>query len=309
MARVKESSQILEKEGTQLAIDGMAENTEEDLAVERKEEKPEEGIETTFILGRTAGVDPFGKDVATDELFKHQQLGQLQEMLRMSLSTRVGMLITGPAGSGKTTSLRSVTDMLPGHKYTVVYLGQDRNGTNVLRRFLAALGITAKRHHAHLALQASQWLSDNLEAGGKEVILAIDEAHVLPDELLEDLRLMTNADYDRKSPLTLILLGQPVLRLRLKAPDLDALSQRLRYRFRLEGLNQDETTQYIKIRLAAGGLSRDFFSMDALQFIFQVTEGLPRRINNVCSLSLLRAKAAKRSAVDLAFIKEAVELD
>jgi len=296
MVKVKEPSQISETEGTQLPIDVIT-------------AKAEDSHPTADSVSAISGADPFGKDVATDELFKHQQLSQLQEMLKVSISTKVGMLVTGPAGSGKTTSVRSVTDGLPAHKYSVIYLGQDRNGTNVLRRFLSALGLSAKRHHAHLSMQASQWLSDNLEAGGKEILLVIDEAHVLPDELLEDLRLMTNSDYDRKAPLTLILLGQPVLRLRLKAPDFDALSQRLRYRFRLEGLNQDETTQYINTRLAAAGLPTDLFSADALQYVFHVSEGLPRRINNVCSLSILRAKTAKRATVDLAFIKEMIELD
>jgi len=296
MTKVKDSVQVREHEGIQLAIDAMT-------------EKPKESLLAAAVEPATAVADPFGKDVATAELFKHKQLQELQEMLKVSISTKVGMLVTGPSGSGKTTSIRSVTDGLPSQKYSVIYLGQDRNGTNVLRRFLTALGLSAKQHHAHLSLQASQWLSDNLEAGGKEVLLVIDEAHLLSDELLEDLRLMTNSDYDRKSPLTLVLLGQPVLRLRLKAPDFDALAQRLRYRFRLEGLNQDETTQYIIKRLSASGLPGDLFSAEALQYIFHMTEGLPRRINNVCSLTLLRAKAARHLTIDLAFIKEMIELD
>ena len=296
MTKVKEAGQIRKQEGTQLPIDGVAENLGESLAA-------------VEVEPAARAADPFGKDVGTDELFKHQQLMQLQEMLKVSISMKVGMLITGPSGSGKTTSVRSVTDELPSHKYSVIYLGQDRNGTNVLRRFVAAVGLSAKSHHAHLSLQASQWVSDNLEAGGKEILLIIDEAHLLSDELLEDLRLMTNSNYDRKSPLTLVLLGQPLLRLRLKAPIFDALAQRLRYRFRMEGLNQDETAQYIRKRLSASGLPGDLFSEEALQYIFQMTEGLPRRINNVCSLTMLRAKAARRLAIDLAFVKEMVELD
>jgi type II secretory pathway predicted ATPase ExeA len=90
---------------------------------------------------------------------------------------------------------------------------------------------------------------------------------------------------------------------------MDALAQRLRYRFRLEGLNQDETAQYVCGRLSASGFPGDLFSAEALQYIFHVTEGLPRRVNNVCSLTLLRAKTARRSTIDLAFIKEMIELD
>ncbi len=230
-------------------------------------------------------------------------------MIRTSMANQLGMLITGPAGSGKTTALRSVTDELPSNKFAVSYLGQDRDGTNVLRRFVGKLGLTARHHHSHLSLQVSQWLQDNLEAGGKNVVLVVDEAHLLPDSLLEDLRLMTNADYDQKSPLTLILLGHHSLRMRLKAPDFDALFQRLRYRFRLEGLNLEETTQYISRRLIAAGLSPNIFSDDSSEFIFHLSEGLPRRINNICSLALLKAKTTKRSKVDLDLLKEMDELD
>jgi type II secretory pathway predicted ATPase ExeA len=254
-------------------------------------------------------VDPFGKDVETDDLFKHKQLKELQALLKVSIESKAGMLVTGPSGSGKTTGVRSVTDELPANRYSVVYLGQDRDGTNVLRRFVGALGLTAKRYHAHLSLQASQWLLDNLESGGKEIALVVDEAHLLSDQLLEDLRLMTNANYDRKSPLALILVGQPVLRLRLKSPDFESLSQRLRYRFRVEGLSQDETADYINRRLLAAGLAANLFPQEVIQFLFHITEGLPRRINNLCSLALLRARAEKRATIDLALLKEIVELD
>jgi type II secretory pathway predicted ATPase ExeA len=97
--------------------------------------------------------------------------------------------------------------------------------------------------------------------------------------------------------------------MRLKAPDFDALFQRLRYRFRLEGLNLEETTQYISRRLIAAGLSPNIFSDDSSEFIFHLSEGLPRRINNICSLALLKAKTTKRSKVDLDLLKEMDELD
>lgn len=253
--------------------------------------------------------DPFGKDIATDHLFTHQQLKEMQAMLRKSLETKIGMLITGPAGAGKTTAVRSVTDLLPANKYSVAYLGQDRDGTNVLRRFVGKLGLAPKRHHSALSMQVSQWLLDNMEAGGKQMVLIVDEAHLLSDEFLEDLRLFTNAEYDRKSPLALILLGQQSLRLRLKAPDFEAFYQRLRYRFRLEGLNQEETVEYINRRLIAAGLAADLFTSESMQYIFHVTEGLPRRINNICSLALLKAKAQKQTTIEVSLLKELEELD
>jgi type II secretory pathway predicted ATPase ExeA len=254
-------------------------------------------------------VDPFGKGTGVEQFFKHNQLEELQAIVKASISQKMLASITGPPGVGKTTAVRSVTDELPGHKYSVVYLGQDQNGTNLLRRFAAALGLQPKHHRPHLCMQISQWLLDNLSGGGKEIILIVDESHLLEDSTLEELRLMTNADYDRQAPLTLILMGQPVLRHRLKAPNFEALRQRLRYRYCLEGLDQDETVRYIQQRLTAAGLSPELFANDALLVIFQVSEGVLRRINNLCSLVLLKAKVKKRTTVDAAFVKEIAELN
>ena len=86
--------------------------------------------------------------------------------------------------------------------------------------------------------------------------------------LWKDLRLLTNSDFDRSTPLCLILLGQLPLRTRLKAPGFEALSQRLRFRYALEGFTQDETTAYVKHHLNLVGLPADLFSAEALNWSF-----------------------------------------
>ncbi len=257
----------------------------------------------------TGSFDPFGKGTGPEQLFKHNQLEELQAIIRESIKQKVLASVTGPPGVGKTTAVRSVTDELSAHKYSVVYLGQDQNGTNLLRRFAASLGVQPKHHRVNVAMQVSQWLQNNLSEGGKEILLVADEAHLFEDSTLEELRLMTNADYDRQSPLTVILMGQPSLRQRLKSPKLEALRQRLRYKYSLEGLDQDETISYIQQRLSAAGLSSDIFSKDALLLVFQITEGVPRRINNLCSLLLLKARTKKLSTIDAAFVSEIADLD
>lgn len=253
--------------------------------------------------------DPFGKNIASEHLLKHQQMEELRAMIRSAIHKQAMALVTGPPGVGKTTAIRSVTDELPSHKYSPVYLGQDQSSVNVLRRFAHCLGMQPKFLRTRLAMQISQWLLDNLSAGGKEIILIVDEAHLLDDSTLEEFRLMTNANYDRESPLTIILLGQPMLRLRLKSSDFEALSQRIPYRYCLEGLDEDETVNYIQLRLSAAGLLSDTFSPDALQYIFQVCQGIPRRINNLCSLALLKAKSKKIQVINATFLKELTDLD
>jgi type II secretory pathway predicted ATPase ExeA len=74
-------------------------------------------------------------------------------------------------------------------------------------------------------------------------------------------------------------------------------------------LDEDETADYILLRLSTAGLAADTFSKDAVQHIFQACQGVPRRINNLCSLALLRAKSRKLQIVDASFLKELTDLD
>jgi type II secretory pathway predicted ATPase ExeA len=253
--------------------------------------------------------DPFGKNVAGEHLFKHNQMEELRALLRSAIQKKAMALVTGPPGVGKTTAVRSVADELPGHKYLPLYLGQDQSSVNVMRRFAHSLGIQPNHLRTRVVLQVSQWLADNLSASGKEIVLIVDEAHMLDDATLQEFRLMTNTNYDRESPLTVIFLGQPTLRLRLKSSDFEALSQRIPYRYCLEGLDEDETADYILLRLSTAGFNADTFSQDAVQHIFQACQGVPRRINNLCSLALLRAKSKKLQVIDAAFLKELTDLD
>jgi general secretion pathway protein A len=259
--------------------------------------------------GPPTTTDPFGKNITGRQLFKHRQLDELRSILIAAIQNRAMSLVTGPPGVGKTTAVCSVIDELPTHKYLPVYLGQDQSGVNAMRRLAHCLGIQPKVYRARLSMQISQWLLENLNAGGKEVVLIVDEAHLLDDCALQEFRLMTNANYDRESPLTVIFVGQPILRLRLKSPEFEALSQRLTYRYSLEGLDEDEAIEYMLGRLAGAGFPADAFTQEAIQFIFHHCQGVPRLINNLASLALLKAKAGKLQTIDLAFLKKLADLD
>ena len=248
----------------------------------------------------------FGKDVSEDEIFSYAQFEQLQAFLKATVKKRSMALVTGKAGTGKTTGVRAFTNQLPANQYQIIYFGQDQDGSNLLRRFVQILGLKPQYYRVHLPMQISQALSDNLQTGGREIVAVIDEAHLLDDRTLEDIRLLTNSDFDTKSALSVILIGHPQLRIRLKSLEFDALKQRLKYPFFLEGFSLEETIAYIKHRLAIAGGASELFSEDAIKRIFDASEGVPRAINNLCELALLKAELAGLDSIDGKLVKQVI---
>ncbi|MCI0560581.1 MAG: ATP-binding protein, partial [Nitrososphaera sp.] len=119
-------------------------NTKGNLSVTQElpkgeESQPDEPLKINEVI--PPAVDPFSKRICAREVFLHQQIRELQEIVRTTILQRSITLIIGPPGVGKTTAVRSVTDELPVNKYTVVYLGQDQNGGNLLSRFSESLGL------------------------------------------------------------------------------------------------------------------------------------------------------------------------
>jgi type II secretory pathway predicted ATPase ExeA len=136
----------------------------------------------------------FGKDVGEDEIFSYSQFVQLQAFLQATVKKRSMALVTGKAGTGKTTGVRAFTNQLPANQYQVIYFGQDQDGSNLLRRFVQILGLKPQYYRVHLPMQISQALSDNLQTGGREIVAIVDEAHLFDDRTLEDIRLLTNSE-------------------------------------------------------------------------------------------------------------------
>jgi type II secretory pathway predicted ATPase ExeA len=250
---------------------------------------------------------PFSKSLSYDVLFTYSQLNELHRLLRLTIDQKSMLLCTGQAGVGKTTAIRAVTDELPTNKYLIAYLGQDQEAASVWRRLSASFGLRPRVSRAHTRLSVSQYLNDNLIEQGKDVILVVDEAHLLDATTLEDIRLLTNTDFDRASALTIILLGQLSLRSRVKTAGFEALNQRLRYRYALEGFTEDETTAYIKHHLHLANKPQDLFSPEAIKLIFFASQGIPREINNYCLTSILKAQSTDTTTINGKLVRQVLD--
>ncbi len=250
---------------------------------------------------------PFAKTFPDDGVFSYSQYEELKKLLKRTTEERSLLLLTGQAGVGKTTALRAFTNELPTNKYQIIYVGQDQEGVNLSRRLASALGIPPQRSKAHTWLLISQNLSDNLREQGKEVVLVVDEAHLLENNTLQEIRLLTNAEFDRTSPIILFMVGQLSLRTRLKMAGQEALNQRLRFRYALEGLTEEETGDYIRHRIHITGGDEDIFADDAIRTIFLASQGIPREINNLCTVALMQAETLGVQRIDGKLIRQVVD--
>ena len=138
-------------------------------------------------------------------------------------------------------------------------------------------------------------------------LIIVDEAQNLADEVLEEIRLLTNLEMGDTKLVQVILAGQPELERKLQKPNLRQLNQRIAVRARLHPLSATETAAYVRHRLrVAGARDLELFSSAALTMAWRRTAGLPRLINILCEQALVNAFGANKRKVDEVLLDEAV---
>lgn len=200
------------------------------------------------------------------------------------------ILLTGDIGTGKTTICRSLLNQLPDNVDIAFIVNPRVSVDELLESICDELGIVYKEHSSVKALvdKLNGFLLESY-ARGRNTILIIDEAQNLSDEVLEQLRLLTNLETSEKKLLQLILLGQPELNDKLAQSNLTQLAQRITARFHLQPLTAEETNAYIAHRLHVAGFRGELFSRAALKHIHLQSGGVPRLVNVICDRAMLGA--------------------
>lgn len=195
--------------------------------------------------------------------------------------------LTGEVGAGKTTVCRAILKNLGETYRTALILNPSLTSGQLLRTILAELGLPARGDKVESLEVLNQFLLEEA-AAGRDVVLFIDEAQDLADEVLEQVRLLSNLETDQRKLLQIVLVGQPELRDKLDTEGLRQLRQRITVRFHLTPLSRAETRRYIEHRLRiAGANGRPTFSDWAIRKIQRYSRGVPRLINAVCDKALL----------------------
>jgi type II secretory pathway predicted ATPase ExeA len=250
---------------------------------------------------------PFGKDLAPGMLHSHASHGEAVARISWCISEQAIGVISGECGAGKTVAARAAVAGLDASRHTVLYLGTPGVGLRgIYGLIITELGAVPRFHHAALIPQAQEMLAAEAAERGKQVVLIIDEAHLLDAESLEGIRCLSNMGMDQAAPFCLLLLGQPTLRRRLRQSPFAALDQRVGMRYAIPGLDAKETHSYIQHHLALAGRSDTLFSDDAVGLIHEVSRGLPRQVNNLAVAALIAAFAANKAIVDESSARAAV---
>jgi type II secretory pathway predicted ATPase ExeA len=244
---------------------------------------------------------PFTASVPVSSLYASAAHKEAVARLRWLISARGLGTLTGEVGSGKTVALRAAADGLDASRNTLIYLPNPQVGVRGIHGAVAqALGKAPCFYTADLIPQVEAALAAETDERGRHVILAIDESHLLTSEQLESVRMMTSHGLDSGSPLTVLLIGQPTLRRRLRVGDMAAFDQRvqLKYAFPVPALTPAEADGYIRAHLAHAGRTDTLFSDDAVRVIHSHARGMPRAVNRLAVTALLAACTENKAIAD-----------
>jgi type II secretory pathway predicted ATPase ExeA len=251
---------------------------------------------------------PFDRPLQPDELYASSAAREAQARLNHLIELRGIGLITGEVGSGKTTVCRQLSAALHPGLYRMFYVPLSTG--NVLDMYKAIawqLGLPIERNRAG-AYRAIHAEVSRLTLETKiHPVLVVDEAQHLRNEVLEDLRLLTNYAMDAERRLCLILVGLPELRRRLTMAVHESLTQRIVVRYHLSGLSREELPAYLTHRLELAGCTLPLFESAAIEALYQATQGLPRKINRAAHYALSAAALAKVRQISAEHIQCALE--
>ena len=216
------------------------------------------------------------------------------------------VIITGEIGAGKTTLINSFIEEL-GEDVILAHVAQTQlTPVQFLQTVLADFGHKAfQKRKAELIDLLNNFLIEQYEQG-KKCVLIVDEAQNLSPKVLEEVRLLSGIETTKEKVLRIVLAGQPELNEKLDG--MEQLTQRVRLRFHLGPLTQEETCDYIKHRLTvAGSPDGALFKDEIYPLIYRYTGGIPRLVNTLCDTAMLCAFAEDHSDVGVDDVEAALD--
>jgi len=223
------------------------------------------------------------------------------------------VVVTGEVGTGKTLLVRCLLELLKQSQVAFAYVFNPRLSPLEFLQYIAGdFGLAASaKTKGELLLELGSYVIARHQKK-LTTVLVIDEAHHLSEEVLEEIRLLTNLETGQEKLLQILLVGQSELDAKLDSAELRQLKQRIALRSHLKPLDEQETRGYIRrrLQLAGGNLvhgnshANTLFPDSTVAVIYRYSRGIPRLINTVCENALIIAYARQARLVTPDIIEE-----
>lgn len=234
--------------------------------------------------------DPFRLTADPAFCFSHRSYIRAKASVQYALHRAEGfVMVTGRPGTGKTTLVGDLVASLPKKKYVVGNLVNNQLAAGELLRMAAfSFGRDgAASRKAHVLTGLIRFLSEK-QREGQRALLIVDEAQGLAPSAMNDLSLLSNLQHEYEPLLQILLLGQEDLRTMVHTPQMEPILHRLIAARHLEALTPEETIGYVRHRLeTAGWVGDPAIEPGVLPLVYRFSQGIPRRINLICSRLLL----------------------
>jgi type II secretory pathway predicted ATPase ExeA len=249
---------------------------------------------------------PFTKEIGSAVLWVPSSREPILQDILEACTERGHALLTGEPGVGKTCVLRALRHRLPEAGFRLTYCHNVTLGRRDFYRLLClALGLDTKATAAAMfytiATHVQQLGQDKVHP-----VLLIDEAHLLHQDVLEHLHILTNYEWDSRALLSVILVGLPETRQRLQLGKNRSLWSRIHTRTELPESSPADTAEYLQHRLRNAGATRELFTSDAIALIHQAADGKLRDIDRIATAALKTGAKRKLRQIDRGVIASVV---
>ena len=261
-------------------------------------------IEDFYTLTHT----PFTRDIPTTELYASVGMEEILGRLEHAAKRQLFAVMTGDCGTGKTTIVRKLKDSLDSSEFMLLYLADSKlTPRHFYKGLLEQLGCEAKFYRGDAKRQLHREIELMKAVHRIQPVVAVDEAHLLDKEMLEEVRFLLNFRMDSLSPMALILVGQNELWDRLKLQTYGAIRQRIDLQCRLVHLDRAQVGEYIKRHLTYAGAEQEIFSDAAVDEVYRFSSGAARLVNKACTHCLLYGAQNGRHIIDDHMVKLVIQ--
>ncbi len=251
---------------------------------------------------------PFKVTPITDFFFSGANRGEILDALVYAITDGEGIVkISGEVGSGKTMLCRMLLDKLPTSIKAIYLANPSLSRDELLYAIADRLGLDLEGQRVNVILQNLQNDLEAKYARGERCVVLVDEAHAMPIETLEELRLLYNLQVGKHKLLQIVLFGQPEMDEKLAQSNMRQLKDRIVHHFTILPLSQKIIHAYLMFRMrAAGYKGPDIFSPAAEKLIGKASQGLMRRVNILADKSLLAAFVENTHSIEVRHVHAAI---